>query len=168
MPRKYKPLIERFWSKVDQSAGPDGCWIWTAGRTSTGYGGFNLSAKDGEKRAVKAHRFAYELQHGSVHNGLNVLHRCDVPLCVNPNHLFLGTQKDNMLDMDLKGRRARGERLPHTKLTDEAVTQIRAAHGSQASIARQFRICQQHVSDIRNGDRRSVIKSENALCQSSQ
>ena len=92
--------MERFWAKVDKS-GP--CWIWTAGRFATGYGCFRLQGK-----SLKAHRVAYELEVGPIPLGLNVLHRCDVPLCVNPAHLWVGTARENNADMLEKGRGASG------------------------------------------------------------
>lgn len=74
---------------------PDLCWKWIAGHYKNGYGNF---------RGSKAHRVSWELAHGRIPEGLYVLHKCDVRDCVNPNHLFLGTYKDNMVDMVSKGR----------------------------------------------------------------
>ena len=86
----------RFWSKVVKA---DGCWEWTAYRDPLGYGRLNV---DGVP--VLAHRLAYELEHGAIPDGMCILHRCDNPPCVNPDHLWLGTQADNSLDMASKGR----------------------------------------------------------------
>jgi hypothetical protein len=75
------------------------CWEWVGGTNGYGYGAFKLN-----KRMEHAHRIAYIIQFGDFDQNLHVLHTCDNPPCVNPNHLFLGTQKDNMLDMISKGR----------------------------------------------------------------
>lgn len=101
-PRKRRPLPDRFWPKVDQSGGGEACWLWTAGKIPTGYGRFCING-----RYVYAHRVAWELTHGQIEGGLFVLHDCptgDNPSCVNPAHLFLGTQSDNMKDCYQKGR----------------------------------------------------------------
>ena len=97
-------IRSRFESKInkppDNSFFSEGCWIWTAGkRGNNGYGGFRVS-----KDSIKlAHNVSYELYVGEIPKGMKVLHKCDNPLCVNPKHLFLGTQKDNVQDMRQKG-----------------------------------------------------------------
>lgn len=94
-------VSERFWPKVDRDTTDDGCWPWIAARNSSGYGWF----KPGHgAHAVGAHRMAYELTHGPIPDGLLVLHQCDNPPCVRPDHLFLGTVQDNNADKMAKGR----------------------------------------------------------------
>lgn len=88
--------IQQFWSKVDKSGE---CWIWLGSKTQGGYGLFRFSGK----RAY-AHRFTYELTHGSIPDGLHICHTCDNPSCCNPAHLWAGTPVDNMADRDRKGR----------------------------------------------------------------
>lgn len=99
--------IRRFWMKVDKSAGPDGCWLWTARRDPDGYGKFQIGPK-GRQRHMKAHRVAVAITRG--HIDLAGLHRCDNPPCCNPAHVFEGTQQDNRRDCTLKARNAVGSR----------------------------------------------------------
>jgi len=94
---KPRPVAERFWEKVDKT---DGCWLWTASRTTSGYGQFCPVGNVPRK----AHRIAWELTYGPVPEGAHVLHRCDTPLCVRPDHLFLGDAAANVDDMWTKSR----------------------------------------------------------------
>jgi hypothetical protein len=90
-----RPIAERFWSKVWIT---DTCWIWTGAMTAAGELGYGILKVDRSRRNVLAHRFAYELTHGPIPSGLMVCHTCDVRKCVRPDHLFLGTAKDNVRD----------------------------------------------------------------------
>ncbi len=101
-PNDLPSLARRFWPKVDVRA-PGDCWEWTAYRDPNGYG--RMSA--GQGQVVLAHRLSYRLHHGDLEDGMGVLHRCDNPPCVNPTHLFAGTQSDNMQDCSAKGRTTR-------------------------------------------------------------
>lgn len=134
----------------------DDCWNWLGGTISGEYGQFGSS--EGSKYA---HRVAYELYVGPVTDGLYVCHSCDNPSCVNPNHLFLGTQKDNIRDMDRKGRRVvgdmRGEKNGNSKLTEGDVREIKElwATGNYtiADLARMFLIGWTAISDIVKGQK---------------
>lgn len=90
------PLEVRFWKKVNKT---DGCWLWTGHTNYSGYGVLKIGGAD-----KRAHRVSWELAHGPVPEPLLVLHRCDVRNCVNPSHLFLGTQQHNLEDCRLKDR----------------------------------------------------------------
>lgn len=111
---------ELFWKKVD-ILGPDDCWTWRGYVNNMGYGQYCVF---GDK-PKGSHRLAYALTNGPVPAGANVCHRCDTPLCVNPNHLFLGTQKDNIHDMGEKGRQATGERNGNSKMTADRIRTLR-------------------------------------------
>jgi hypothetical protein len=97
-------VIEKFWAQVKKASEPDGCWEWQAGKSPSGYG----RIWDGQKNLV-ASRFSYELHKGVIPKGYFVCHHCDNPACVRPDHLFLGTQKDNIQDAKQKGRLKRTE-----------------------------------------------------------
>ena len=101
-----RPIEERFWEKVRKG---DGCWDWSGAKFPFGYGSLGVPATKGRWKMVPkgAHRISWELHFGAIPTGLQVLHRCDVPACVRPDHLFLGTQLDNVRDMDKKGRARR-------------------------------------------------------------
>lgn len=90
---------ERFLAKVEKLPDAPGCWLWTGGLISSGYGSFHSA-----RSPQVAHRFSYRTWRGPIPGGLLVLHKCDVRSCVNPEHLFLGTYTDNMVDMVRKGR----------------------------------------------------------------
>lgn len=141
---------ERFWSRVDQSGGPDACWPFMGYcDPRSGYGCV------GRGRAIKkAHRVAYALANGGIDESLDVLHSCDNPPCCNPDHLSQGTHADNMRDMVQRDRqnRPKGERNGRAVLSDEIVCRIRRkpwAWGSQTQLARELGIDQTTISGVR-------------------
>lgn len=106
-PKVKEPFLDRFWRQVQKS---DGCWIWAGALSSTGYG--VIGVQHPVKRNLYAHRVSYELHIGPVPDGYFVCHRCDNPRCVRPDHLFVGTHRDNMADMVAKGRSNAGDKHP--------------------------------------------------------
>lgn len=143
--------VERFWFYVDKSAGPEGCWIWTGYTVPNGYGRVAWYG-----RVARTHRVAWQITHGEIPQGKVIYHTCDNPSCVNPKHLRLGTQKDNMEDMVSKGRQGardrRGTRIVrNAKLSEKEVKKIRelAATGlNQTDLARQFNVGRHTINSI--------------------
>ena len=147
-------LLDRLLAKARVSA-ETGCWEWAAGKYRNGYG----AIRDGGGMRG-AHRVSYELHCGEIPSGMHVCHRCDNRACVNPSHLFLGTHYENMADRDAKGRQPRGLANGAAKLTEADVRAIRAADarwGINRKLAAQFGVSNQHISDIRSGQRRCEV-----------
>lgn len=148
----FSPIRDEFFERYE----PDlngGCWLWT-GYCSHGYG-IIWKKHEGRTHPYGAHRAFYERFVGEVPPGLYVLHRCDVPCCVNPAHLFVGTHRENMEDMARKGRHAdcRGERQPNAKLTTADVIAIRADRRGVVEIARAYGVRDSTISNIIAGKR---------------
>lgn len=141
-----RPLSERFWEKVD-IRGKDECWEWMASLHKDGYGNF---------RGTLSHIVSWRLSNGDFQKGMYVCHKCDNRSCVNPNHLFLGTQLDNMRDMVNKGRGKdhNGENNPKAKLKEKDVLEIYRLHNSGTSsykIAKIYNVTQTAISYIVKG-----------------
>ncbi len=148
-----KEIQRRFWAKVNKT---DGCWLWIACKATCGYGRFNFRG-----RINNAHRVSWIITNGEIPNGLWVLHKCDVRLCVNPNHLYLGTAKDNAHDKELRNPPLKyratmfGETHPGAKLTECNVKEIRSLYPlmTQRALAERF--------GVRRGTIVSVLRREN-------
>lgn len=148
-PGKYKTLRDHFLAYCFPGD-PDECWDWTGSLDSNGYGHF----KHRDKK-VNSHRVAYEIYNGEIPPGMSVCHKCDRRLCNNPNHLFLGTQRDNMADMYKKNRHAYGERNGISKLNPVSVREIRNLHSTGkpvSDIARKFDVSARNIRNIINRD----------------
>jgi hypothetical protein len=145
-----KPEAARFWGRVQRGAG-DACWLWTGSRMTRGYG--QVYWGNGPKGA---HRVAWELSHGPIPEGQHILHRCDVPACVNPDHLFIGTHTENMKDAATKGR-LHAPRPGRQKLTDAQIDDIAALVQSGMKrylVAARYGVSKGFVSGVMNGTRR--------------
>ena len=147
MGAKNGTLEERFWLKVDRK-GADDCWPWL-GYLHHGYGRIS-SGRFGEP-VLTASRVSWGLHNGAIPPGLHVLHTCDNRACVNPAHLWLGTNDDNIADMLRKRRNARGERMGSAKLRPEQVIAIRQSSGASRKIAAQYGVSSRCILQIRRG-----------------
>lgn len=148
--RRANPDWEsRFWAKVDKSAGPAGCWIWTAGKDGAGYGIFQLAS-----RARKAHRVSFSIKHGREPTAA-ILHGCNNTSCCNPLHLREGTAAENARDRITHGTHTSGERHHSSFLTIKAADEIRrlySAGESVGSIRSRFGVSPTHFRRIVRGD----------------
>lgn len=148
------PIADRFWKKVAKS---EWCWNWTGCRDGNGYGEIGTGGKRG---VAFAHRVSYELHNGPIPEGMHVLHKCDNPSCVRPDHLFIGTHTDNMRDMWAKGRGRcdgagrKGSANGNHKLTEEQVGAIRqrlSAGQSQRSLGQEYGVSKTLIGLISKG-----------------
>lgn len=158
-----KDATNRFWSKVDVRS-EDECWKWTAATSPSGYGEFWFPQRG---KHTRAHQVSWILKYGDIPEGLGVLHKCDNPSCVNPKHLFLGTNLDNNKDRDAKGRRIQGTvyfgvehpqhgtNSPHNKLTESQVLEIvklkEIGELSNNQIATAFGVSSGYINNIWHG-----------------
>lgn len=137
--------VDRFYCSFEQSGD---CWLWDGHINDKGYGVFCMNG-----RKESAHRAAWLLLRGPIHDGLHVLHRCDVRNCVNPDHLWLGTHRDNMRDMSAKGRggTTRGESTPWAVLDEAKVRSILESAESGRALARKYGVSNSTVYAVRQG-----------------
>lgn len=160
-------MKDRFMAKVEIQE--NGCWLWQGAKGKKGYGMFSMGPKykpDGSRRntMVGAHRASYLLFKGEIpehdsYHGLCVLHKCDNPACVNPDHLFLGTNEDNVHDMDAKGRRvngpsygsAHGNSVLNEKQVLEIMELLKARKPTQKEIAKMYGVANTTINHIATG-----------------
>ncbi len=123
-----------------------GCWIWQLALGRGGYGKISVKGK-----TLQAHRASWIAKHGNIPDLLVVCHKCDEPSCVNPDHLFLGTRKENSEDMVSKNRSSKGEGVGNSKLMECQIAIIRESHGSNLELAEKFGVCKNTIRSIRRG-----------------
>jgi hypothetical protein len=151
--------LNNFWDKVKMPPlnEREKCWNWTGALNipnHKGYGVFCIGKlmHSGHRRLITAHRFSWMLANGPIPKGMSILHKCDNKLCVNPNHLFLGTHDDNMHDASMKGRMARGSNHYMSKLTENQVRKIRKEYANTAiteeNLGKKYGITQTDVGLI--------------------
>ena len=140
-------MAQRFWRFVRKGKAAQ-CWPWKGSVRGAGYGRIKHNGKD-----RLAHRVSYEINRGPIPDGMLVCHHCDNPSCVNPKHLFVGTQKENLADRNAKGRfhPVKGEQHGRSKLTEDQVKKIILDARPQREIAADFGIDRAMVSHIKRG-----------------
>lgn len=156
--RRQRPPLERLMERVN-THDLDKCWECPPQQGPDGYYLIGVRVSADKYRSVRAHRLVYEAAHGPIPDGYCICHACDNRACVNPLHLFAGTQQDNIDDMIRKGRHKypTGERNGQAKLTDAEVLAIRASSGSHTEIAAMYGVSRTYVNDLRNGRKRVVV-----------
>jgi HNH endonuclease len=145
---KKRPVIERFWEKIDRSG--RGCWLWKCGKNQDGHGILFWKFENDRCYNVSPHRLSYEIHFGPIPDGLQVRHACNNPACVNPKHLLLGTHDDNMRDKAAAGT-VKGEKNPACKITAADVRAIRKMHAKGSGIKaleRRFNVKKSQIHNI--------------------
>lgn len=137
-------MKNRFWKSVRKT---DSCWLWTGSQDTRGYGQIVICGI-----LQSPHRLSWVIHHGRIPYGLHVLHKCDVRLCVNPEHLFVGTNTDNIKDKMAKQRHRFGENHNKAKLTEEEVLEIRNSYvpppSNKILLAKKYGVCQASIHAI--------------------
>lgn len=142
-----RSIEERFWSKVNKT---DNCWLWQGG-ISNRYGQIKISKS---RKQISVHRYSYELHYGIISNNLFVCHKCDNPLCVRPDHLFLGTYLENIQDMLDKKRHNYGSKHSMSKLNENDIIEIKLALqnpycGINKDLANKYNVNHRTISNIK-------------------
>lgn len=152
MARSSRPIDVRFWEKVRRGSG---CWEWTASTNHAGYGQFLLWDSDtGCGTSVLSHRQSWEMAKGPIPEGQCVLHRCDNPACVRPDHLFLGDRVDNKADQVAKGRQQVGADTGTAKLREAEVLSIHSRYSAgdlAKDLAAEFGVHKSTIAAIVRG-----------------
>lgn len=144
-----KDIFSNYYSPEPMS----GCWIWVNSRDKNGYGQFGKPVRTKNGSSRKAHRISWMLYNQGIDDGFLVCHHCDNPSCVNPDHLFVGSQKQNLADCSRKGRTLTGEKCPTSKLKESQVLSILSDDDKISNIAVKFNVHYMTIWDIKNGRR---------------
>jgi len=139
-----KDTIDRFFSKVDKTSNPNGCWDWLGLKHPFGYGRFCAN-----KQIYLAHRLSYIIAYGPITSSQCLLHKCDNPQCVNPEHLQIGTRRENARDRDKKNRTTKGQQCYNTKFTDQEVFEIKNSGLSIRELAKKYNSNYQTIWSIK-------------------
>jgi hypothetical protein len=143
--RQSGSLQSRFFSRFIKL--DNGCWQWRSHTDKDGYG-----ILYGNNKNIRAHRLSYEIHHGAIKEGMIICHHCDNPGCVNPDHLFAGTQKDNAQDALNKGRHYTGEKNGRSKLTKEIVKEILVSDLNGQQLADKFGVTRATINRVKRGE----------------
>lgn len=155
---RYKPYADKghiLQARILASIDKDGnCWVWKGQRNKLGYGFLRI-----ETHHVRAHRASYMAFYGDIPEGMLICHKCDNPSCVNPDHLFVGTNSDNSRDMSMKGRAGnqgkpsilRGSRHPRSKLTIAQAREIKNSARPVKELSQEYGVSKTLVRGIRSG-----------------
>ena len=143
---------DRFLSRILFTENPNKCWLWGGSFDKYGYGQFHLNASYKKKKTLKATRISYYIHNNIDPLGLCVCHKCDNPKCCNPNHLFLGTNRENIKDRDLKSRQAKGEKAASSKLKESDIKDIREKYMTNGTswrkLAREYGVHNRTIGKI--------------------
>lgn len=140
-----KTFDERFYERCEPIP-VTGCLLWLGNVGHSGHGRISVNGK-----TERVHRVSWKIKYGEIPEGMCVLHKCDIPCCINPDHLFLGTQEDNMNDMNSKNRGSCGEKSPIAKLSENDVRKIKNDSRGVTFIARDYGVAPATISSIRRG-----------------
>ena len=160
--QRFKTTEQRFFEKV-KVVDDEQCWEWKGAKSPRGYGSFFVKKDhDGKKTYKRAHRLSYELKNGEIPDGMYVLHSCDNPSCVNPNHLRVGTQLENVADMTKRKRAPYRKGASHGKavLTELSVQRIRIIDGALSAprLAKILNVTKSAISKVKDNDNWKHIK----------
>lgn len=151
--RATTPIEERFWSKVDKKSDSE-CWLWIGAKNRRGYGVLG-SGRRANATTIGAHRISYQIHYGDIPDDYVVMHKCDNPSCVNPNHLAAGTNWDNVHDMVKKNRHPKGKHHGRAILTPEKVKEIKHRYKTEKisyrQLADEYQINHSQIYRIMNG-----------------